>query len=163
MKTLLVMRHAKSSWDDPGQRDFDRPLNKRGKKDAPRMGRALAARGLHPDLVLASPAARVKLTLEAFLPAAGIEIEPRYEESLYGASAAEMMALVRRLPAAARCALLVGHNPGLEELVGRLSGSSGVTMSTAALACLEVPGETWSGVEDGGANLAWLLRPKELA
>lgn len=161
MKTLLLLRHAKSSWDDSSLRDFDRPLAPRGERDAPRMGKALKKRGPLPDVVISSPAQRARQTVEAFVAAAKLEAGPQFDERIYEASSAELMKLVRGLPDSASCILLVGHNPGFEDLVSRLTGKS-QRMPTAALACIEFKVEKWEDVEDGEGKLAWLLTPKEL-
>ena len=161
MKTLLLLRHAKSSWDDPTLRDFDRPLSARGKRDAPRIGKALEERGPLPDVILSSPAARAKETIEAVIQSAHITISPRFDESIYGASSSELIGVIRRLPAESSCALLVGHNPGFEDTVSRLTGAT-ERMPTAALACIEFQTEDWQDVEDGQGKLLWLLTPKQL-
>lgn len=161
MKTLLLLRHAKSSWDDASLRDFDRPLAPRGERDAPRMGKALGARGASPDLIVSSPAARARATIKSVIKAAKLELEPRFDESIYGASSAELMKLIRGLPDSSSSVLLVGHNPGFEDLVGRLTGSE-ERMPTAALACIEFQIRHWEDVEDEKGKLAWLLTPKQL-
>jgi phosphohistidine phosphatase len=161
MKTLLLLRHAKSDWDDPSLRDFDRPLAARGERDAPRIGKALRKRGLLPDLIISSPAARAKETIEAVITAAKMDADVHFDETVYGASSPELISLITRLPDAASCVLLVGHNPGLEDLVGRLSGSH-ERMPTAALACIEFQIDHWEDVNDGAGRLAWLLTPKQL-
>jgi len=161
MKTLLLLRHAKSDWGDSSLRDFDRPLSDRGERDAPRIGKALRKRGVTPDVIIASPAARAKQTVQAAMKAAKVELSVTFDESIYGASSAELMKLIRRLPDANRCALLVGHNPGFEDLVGRLTGSQ-ERMPTAALACIEFQIEHWNDVDDGKGKLVWLLTPKHL-
>ncbi len=161
MKTLLLLRHAKSSWDEPGLRDFDRPLAKRGRRDAPRMGEALRDRGPLPDHVLSSPAQRAKSTAKAFVKAAGLDIEPEFEGGIYDAPSSELMKIARRLPTASACALMVGHNPGFEDMVGRLTGAF-ERMPTAALACVEFDIDRWEDIDDGRGKLAWLLTPKQL-
>jgi len=161
MKTLLLLRHAKSDWDDPSLRDFDRPLSERGERDAPRIGKALRKRGPLPDFIVSSPAARAKATIKAVAKAAKLELEIRFDESVYGASTPELMRLIRKLPDTSSCALLVGHNPGFEDLVGRLSGLH-ERMPTAALACLEFHADHWDGINEGQGKLAWLITPKQL-
>jgi phosphohistidine phosphatase len=161
VKTLLLLRHAKSDWDDPKLRDFDRPLAARGKRDAPRIGKALQERGPTPDLIVSSPAARAKETIEAVIDSANLTRSPIFDESIYGASSAELIAIIRRLPIESSCALLVGHNPGFEDTVSRLTGAH-QQMPTAALACIEFPVERWEDVEDAGGRLIWLLTPKRL-
>jgi phosphohistidine phosphatase len=161
MKSLLLLRHAKSNWDNPSLRDFDRPLAARGERDAPRVGKALRKRGQLPDLIISSPAARAKATIKAVMKAAKLDQEPQFEGAVYGASSAELLKLIRRLPNASACALLVGHNPGFEDLVGRLTGSH-ERMPTAALARIEFQIDHWEDVEDGKGSLAWLMTPKQL-
>jgi phosphohistidine phosphatase len=161
MKTLLVLRHAKSSWDDLGLPDFDRPLARRGERDAPRMGKALARRGPLPEVILSSPAVRARQTVEAFAEAAGLEVEPKFDRSLYGAAADALLEAIRRLPQAKSCALLVGHNPGLEDLLSQLTGKR-EEMPTAALACLDFDVPAWKDADQGGGKLRWSLSPKQL-
>jgi len=161
MKTLLLLRHAKSDWDDPSLRDFDRPLAARGERDAPRIGKALRKRGILPDLIISSPAARAKATIEAVTRAAKMNLEIRFDEVVYGASSPELISLIRGLPEKDSCLLLVGHNPGFEDLVGRLSGSH-ERMPTAALACIEFQADRWEDINDGEGKLLWVLTPKKL-
>jgi len=162
MKTLLLLRHAKSDWDDPSLRDFDRPLAARGERDAPRIGKALRKRGPLPDLIVSSPAARAKATVDAVIRAAKLDLEIRFDEAVYGGSSPELISLIKRLPDGSSCVMVVGHNPGFEDLVGRLSGSHD-RMPTAALACIEFQIDHWEDVNDGEGKLAWLLTPKQLS
>ena len=161
MKTLLLLRHAKSSWGDSSLADFDRPLAPRGLKDAPRMGRALKAQGVVPDLIISSPAVRAKETVEAVVAAAGLSVSPEFDQNIYEASTAELMKLVRSISDSKSCALLVGHNPGFENLLSRLTGDS-ESMPTAALACMEFQIDSWNNIEEGEGKLAWFLTPKTL-
>lgn len=161
MKTLLLLRHAKSDWGDPSLSDIDRPLATRGKRDAPRVGKALRKRGPLPDLIISSPAARANATIVALMKAAKLDGEPRFDEAIYGASSAELMKLIGFLEDGSFCALLVGHNPGFEDLLERLTGSN-ERMPTAALACIEFQVDHWEDVEDGKGRLAWLLTPKQI-
>lgn len=161
MKRLLLLRHAKSDWDDSSLRDFDRPLAPRGERDAPRIGKALRKSGVVPDLIVSSPAARARATIEAVTQAAKLANEIEFDEAVYGASSAELMKLIRRLPDRSECTLLVGHNPGFEDLLGRLTGSH-ERMPTAALACVEFDIDRWDDVEDKKGRLVWLLTPKHL-
>ena len=161
MKTLLLLRHAKSSWDHPSMRDFDRPLADRGKRDAPRIGRALKEREPVPDLIISSPAARARETVEAVIKSAGLTASLQFDESIYDASLAELMRLVRGLPDQTSCVLMVGHNPGFEGLVNRLTGAS-ERMPTAALASIEFQVDHWQDVEDGQGKLLSVLTPRQL-
>jgi phosphohistidine phosphatase len=161
MKTLMLLRHAKSSWDDAGLRDFERPLSDRGRRAAPRMGKALAERGPSPDMIISSPAIRAKQTVEAFVKAAGFDIQPKLDGRIYEAPSAELMKLIRGLPNTRNTVLLVGHNPGFEETLARITGAY-ERMPTAALACIELGVDRWEDVEDSGGRLAWFLTPKML-
>ncbi len=161
MKTLLLLRHAKSSWSDPALRDFYRPLNKRGLKAAPLIGRFMRKRKLRPDLILSSPANRARQTTELVVEAAGLETEPRFNESLYEASAVQLLEIVSQVGDDAGEVMLVGHNPGLEDLLVSLTGEAR-RMPTAALARISLDIERWSEVRETGGQLEWLVKPKEL-
>lgn len=167
-RELFILRHAKSDWGSDAERDFDRPLNGRGKKDAPRMGRWMKERGLIPDLVISSPAKRAKGTVKAVIKALGMsKNDIHWEEGIYEASLPALLELLRGLPPAARRVLLVGHNPGLEELVTYLVSPSQLPdppvgfLKTATLAWLEFDAP-WKETERGGADLAQLMRPKQV-
>jgi phosphohistidine phosphatase len=160
MKTLLLLRHAKSSRDDISLRDIDRPLEDRGRRDAPRMGELLKERGPLPDMVISSPAVRARETAELFTAAAGLNFGLRFDEKIYDATSADLLKVIRHIPDKSSCAMLVGHNPGFEDLVSRLTGSH-KNMPTAALACIEFKIKSWDDVEDGQGNLLWLLTPKQ--
>jgi phosphohistidine phosphatase len=162
MKTLVLLRHAKSDWEDVRLRDMERPLAKRGLRDAPRMGKALKKQGNLPDLILCSPATRARQTLELFKDAAKLDAPVEFEQNIYEASTAELMHIVRRLPDERNCVLMVGHNPGFENLLSRLIGVERL-MPTAALVCIELPVDHWQDVEDGEGKLQWFLLPKSLA
>lgn len=161
MKTLLVMRHAKSSWGDPGLADFDRPLNERGLEAAPLMGRYMRGHGLRPDLILCSTAARARQTAALVAGAAGFDAELRHDERIYEATSARLVEVVSQADESADALLVVGHNPGLEELIERLTGESR-RMPTAALARVQLDVERWAKLRDGCGRLEWLLKPKEL-
>jgi phosphohistidine phosphatase len=162
MKTLLILRHAKSSWDDPALDDHERPLNARGLRDAPRMGRLMAREGCLPDLVVSSTAVRARTTARIALAAADCEAPLTLSEDLY---LADPSVYVRSLEAAddgLNRIMVVGHNPGLEDLIGRLTGRN-ERMPTAALAILRVPFESWAEIEcPPGCKLLHVWRPKEL-
>lgn len=163
------MRHAKSSWNDPALRDFDRPLNERGEKAAPLVGEWMRKQKLQPDSVISSPAERARRTIVLVMEAAKFELglykfeaEVRYDERLYGASAAQLLEVIRQIEPNINRVLLVGHNPGLEDLIETLTGEA-EHMPTAALACVNLNVEKWDGVDQGGGSLEWLMKPKELA
>ena len=161
MKTLFLLRHAKSSWDDPSLRDFDRPLNKRGRKAAPLIGKFMWKRKLRPDLVLSSPAKRAAQTTALVVDCAEIETEPRYDERLYGASASGLLEAISRIEDSANEVLLVAHNPGMQDMLERLTGEP-AQMPTAALARVTLDVERWNDVQEASGHLDWIVRPKEL-
>lgn len=157
MKTLTLLRHAKSGWDDPVQRDVDRPLNPKGRRAAATVGRHLRREGVAFDHVVASPALRVQQTLEEVAGGYGQPIVPVLDRRIYMASAATLIDIIRGLPDAAASALLVGHNPGLEDLVSLLT-SERVAMPTSALAVIALTGP-WSAAGHSAAVLKASGRP----
>jgi phosphohistidine phosphatase len=162
VKTLLLLRHAKSSWDDPGLDDHDRPLNKRGRRDAPRMGRLLRDEKLLPDVVLCSTAERARETADATSEASGFSGETRFLRGLYLASPADILAALRAIEADVRTAMVVGHNTGIEELLALLTGA-GEHLPTGALARISLPVKGWKELGPGvRGRLVGLWRPKDL-
>jgi phosphohistidine phosphatase len=162
MKTLYLLRHAKSSWKEPGLEDFDRPLNDRGRAAAPLVGRFIRKRQLTVDLLLSSPAARARQTAALVREAAGLSAEVLYDERIYEADAERLLEVVSQAAESADALMLVGHNPGMEELLGTLTGERR-EMPTAALACVVLDVEKWGKTRAGAGRLEWLVRPKELA
>ena len=142
MKTLLVLRHAKSSWNDPALDDHERPLNQRGRRDAPRMGALVREDGLIPDVVLSSDAVRARLTAEAVAETARYAGEILLDPRLYLASPADILSLLPTVRENAGTVMIVGHNPGLEKLVEHLTGEP-QDMPTAALAQIGLPIDQW--------------------
>ncbi len=168
MKTLTLLRHAKSGWNDSVARDFDRPLNAKGARAATAMGAHLRALGLAFDHMTASPAVRVVETLDHFGRGYGPLPDGHSDRALYLASAATLLDAVRALPADADTALLVGHNPGLEDLVLLLSaernplrGAVEEKFPTASVAVLELDGD-WAAADDGCGHLVRFVRPRDL-
>ena len=166
-RTLLVLRHAKSAWDTGAESDFERPLSKRGKKDAPRMGAWLRREGLVPDLVVSSPARRARQTVKRVCRESGCDAERVvWEPAVYGAGISELLGVLERCPPSAGRVLLVGHNPGLEDVVTFLDAAvqpppDGKLLPTAAVARLEMP-DDWSGLSRGSARLLGVQRPGDL-
>lgn len=162
MKTLLVLRHAKSSWDNVMLTDYERPLNKRGKIDAPRMGKLLREQDLVPDLIITSSAERALATAEAVALASGYEQEIRVTRSFYHADPEAYIDALRQLDDSLGRVMVVGHNPGMEELVEELT-DSWEAFPTAALAQIALPIAHWRELEDGvTGDLVNLWRPKEM-
>ena len=148
MKTLLILRHAKSSWKHPELSDHDRPLNKRGKHDAPLMGHLLKERGLIPDLIISSTAVRAKDTALAVAKAVGYNKEIIFYSTLYAASSnAYIKAIGSISDDDADCStiLVIGHNPGLEELIEVLTEEMH-ELATCELAVIEIPTKKWSNL-----------------
>jgi len=143
MKTLLLLRHAKSSWDDPTLDDHDRPLNARGKEDAPRMGAVLCEVGLVPQRILSSTAKRARKTAVRVARACNYAGYPDLLRDLYLAEPATFLRILQSVTDDPQRVLLVGHNPGLENLLTFLTGVE-EPLPTAALACLELPIARWS-------------------
>jgi phosphohistidine phosphatase len=163
MKTLLILRHAKSSWKDPDLADHDRPLNKRGKKDAPEMGKLIKKQKLKPDRIISSTALRARKTAEEAAKNCRYVGEIRFENELYLARPGSIIEVLRKTegPSPDRI-MIVGHNPGLEELVGMLTGTKAL-FPTAALAQIELPINHWNELHlDTDGKLIHLWRPKEL-
>jgi len=162
MKTLLILRHAKSSRDDVSLPDHDRPLSKRGLRDAPRIGHLLCEERLVPDLILASTAVRALQTATFVAQASRYDRELRTLPELYLAEAAVYLSIVRRLDETHGRVMVVGHNPGIEELVLALTGRA-ESMPTAALAHIRFPADRWADVALAGpGELVNLWRPKQL-
>jgi phosphohistidine phosphatase len=170
VKTLTLLRHAKSGWDDAVQRDFDRPLNPKGRRAAALVGRHLRREGFGFDHIVASPALRVQQTLDEVASGYGRTIAPVWDRRIYLASAATLLDVVRDLPDAAPTALLVGHNPGLEDLVlllvpdavPGLRDAVEEKYPTASVAELHLPIDHWRDVAEGGARLNRFVRPRDL-
>jgi phosphohistidine phosphatase len=161
MRRLLILRHAKSSWDDPHLDDHDRPLNGRGKRDAPRVGERLREERILPDRIVSSTAVRARRTAEEVAEACGYDREIALAQRLYGAEPDDCLALLRELPDEDETVMLVGHNPCLEDLVARLAGRA-ERMPTAALAVFDLPLDSWAEITSGSrGKLLALWRPKE--
>ncbi len=169
MKTLMLLRHAKSSWKEEGIADHDRPLNKRGRKTAPVMGHLILEKQLVPDRILSSTAVRARKTAAAVAKACNYTNRIEHIEELYLATAGELLFQAQSRTGDAdddsgsiNRLMLVAHNPGMEDLVSRLSGHP-EPFPTAALAVFELGIESWRALELGvETSLLHLWRPKEL-
>ena len=168
MKRVYLLRHAKSSWDDPMLRDRERPLAPRGRKAAKRMGRWARKHDVRPQLVVCSSAVRARETLQRMLPGLG-DPEVWVEITLYAASAETLLDRIRALPAEVDDAMLVGHNPGIMDLVLLLARPGGLrdrasdNVPTGGLALLELDAGRWHDVSAGSATLRRFVVPRELA
>ncbi|MGE0007897.1 MAG: histidine phosphatase family protein [Parvibaculaceae bacterium] len=172
MLRLMLLRHAKSSWTDPGLDDHDRPLNPRGRRAAPRVGRFMRSRKLVPDLVLCSPARRARDTWKLASAALGAAPRLLMEEALYDfGNGGRILDTVRARAGAATSVLAVGHNPSIERLARRLAGKGDAKLRkrlagkypTGALAVISFDAADWDAVEDGKGTLAVFVRPRDLA
>ncbi len=156
------MRHAKSSWDAPELSDHDRPLNRRGKRDAPRMAQWLFEYGIIPDRIVSSTAKRARKTAEEIANRCGIAERLELNRELYFGDPESWVELLRDTETEAACVMLVGHNPGLEDFLEQLTGQY-ERLPTAAIAHVELPAETWREFRiEGGGRLVTVQRPKEL-
>jgi phosphohistidine phosphatase len=167
MKILTLLRHAKSGWDDGSLRDFDRPLNPRGRRAARTVGAEMRRLGLRFDAVVASPARRVIETIEEVEQSFG-RIAPRFDERLYLASTETLLEVAREADDAVERLLLVGHNPGLESIVLRLSATgplrdeAEIKYPTSTVAELTLEATSWRQIADGAAVLTRFIRPRDL-
>jgi phosphohistidine phosphatase len=167
-RTLHLLRHAKSSWDDQSLADHERPLSPRGVRDAKRIGKHLGTLPAPPDLVLCSSAVRTRQTLDLVKSSLG-DATVHVEEGLYGASAADLLERLRGLPEAAGSALVIGHNPGIQDLTldlaapGPLLDAVSVKFPTCALATLALGERTWSSLSAGDAELVGFTIPRDLS
>lgn len=167
MKVLGLLRHAKADFDDAGTRDFDRGLSERGRRGAALIGRHIAEQAIDWDRVIASPAERVRRTIEA----TALALEPIFDERAYLAEPAALIDMLRTAPDEAAAILLVGHNPGLHELLfwladpddeSALIAQASDEFPTAAFALLELEIDDWAGLAPGCGKLIRFTRPRDL-
>ena len=170
-RTLLLLRHAKSSWDDPGLADFDRALARRGREAAPRIGAEMARQGWLPDRALVSTAARTRQTWALVAAELPREVHASFEDAIYEAPALRILAAIREAPETAASLVVVGHNPGMEDLAALLASPDSdpdalarmrAKFPTAALARFVFDGD-WAGLGPGGARLAGFIAPGDVS
>ena len=162
MKTLILVRHAKSSRDDPAIDDFDRPLKKRGERDIPVMGRRLAARAGRPDGMVASPARRALETAVGL--AKTLDYPPERiatDRRIYEADAAALLDVVREMDPRWRSAVLVGHNPGLTDLAEALTGGRVENLPTCGLLAIECAAASWKSLAIACGRLTFVDNPRQ--
>ncbi|WP_422061785.1 SixA phosphatase family protein [Sphingopyxis sp.] len=172
MKTLTILRHAKSGWDVQVERDFDRPINARGRRGAEIIGQYVKRQAMPVDRIIASPAVRVTETLDLFQPAANLDrIEPHWDRRIYLASAATLIDVIRDMGRESTDLLISGHNPGLEDLVlmlvpegegGALRAEVEEKLPTSALVRLELDIADWHDLDVDMARIAAFVRPRDL-
>lgn len=168
---LALLRHAKSSWDASGIDDFARPLNDRGRKAARRIGRELKNRGIRFDQVIASPAVRVRETLDGLAKGYGELPGIDFEDRIYGAGLGTLVEIVRRIPGQVHAPLMVGHNPGFQQLAvalakddaGGLRHTVVDKFPTAGFALIVLPARSWDAIEVSTGEIRELILPRELA
>ena len=160
MKHLYLVRHAKSSWDEPGLSDFDRPLNKRGKKDAPLMGEIIAGKKIKPEIIISSPAQRARKTALAFAEAFGIKKnEIIFDEKVYEASPADLMEIIQNINDDVKSVMLFGHNPGLTNLSNSLSKKNIDNIPTCGIVALKI-NASWKNLSQSPVELEFFEYPK---
>ena len=162
MKTLFLLRHAKSSWNDERLQDFDRQLNSRGRKAAESIAGFMNQKKVAPELVLSSPAIRARETIDIVYKAARLRSELRYDQRIYDAGPLRLLEVISEVEEDKNRVLLVGHNPGLEGLLEILAESA-EHMATCSLARIDFKVTKWNKVLEAKGTLEWIVKPKELA
>src|SRR5687767_14363498 len=161
MKILLLLRHAKSENAVPGMADCDRAVNDRGRKEAQAIGKLMQEQNVRCDLVLSSPARRARETTELVLSSAQLTPEVRYDQQIYEASPLTLLEVVATVSEEHSAVLVVGHNPGIEELLQMLTNRA-EHMATGTLAKIDLEGDGWGKVEKQKGKLNWIMRPTDL-
>ena len=161
MKTLLLLRHAKSGWKDADMRDFDRPLTMRGQRDASVISRYLRKHSIKPDALISSPAERARETVNLIARIGKLQAPLRFDERIYEAHAGNLVEVVSQIGEEFSSALMVGHNPGFSDLVQHLTGEES-PMPTAALAQLSLDIDQWKEVRPGCGELKRMTKPKDI-
>jgi phosphohistidine phosphatase len=163
MRTLYLIRHAKSSWDNPALRDFQRPLNERGLQDAPRMARILRERGVQPDLIVTSPARRALTTAQFFAAEFGLaEADFQQNEDIYEAQPLQILRVISGLPDAANTVLLFGHNPTFTDVANRFTEDFIPNVPTCGIVRIESSAQSWNELYEGNAKVTACFFPKEV-
>lgn len=163
VKNLFLVRHAKSDWSNPGQKDFDRELNSRGVSDAPRMGRKLYELGVKPELVISSPAARATLTAEYISEQLHYDSEKiLLNEEVYEASVRSLLAVINAIPDHYNNVLMVGHNPAFTYIAESLTKQPIDNIPTCGIVHIEFNIDSWMEVSGGTGNLKWFIFPKKV-
>lgn len=160
MKELILIRHAKSSWKDSSLDDFDRPLNKRGKKNAPFMAKRLKKKGFKPDLIISSPSLRTKLTLDYFLKEFKYKKDVNFEDSIYEAPYENLLNVIRNVPNSVNQLFLIGHNPGLNDLSDFLLGGFYENIPTSGVLKIVFYTDSWKDISKNNSKLEFFEYPK---
>ncbi len=160
MKTLFILRHAKSSWDNADSADFDRPLNKRGLETAPLVGEIIRQNNFQIDSIISSPAKRAGQTAILVREAAQIKAEILFNDRIYEANPHRLLQIASELDDEIAAPMFVGHNPGLEGLIKMLTEET-EPMPTAALAVIDLKIDNWKSIHIDCCNLRTIIRPKD--
>lgn len=160
MKELILIRHAKSSWSNPLLDDFERPLNKRGEKNAPFMAKVLKQKGLTPDLIISSPSIRTKQTLDYFIQEFDYKGEIIFEESIYEAPFENLLKVIKNIDDKYKTIFLFGHNPGLNDLVDFLIGNFEENIPTSGVLQLNFDIKKWENLKEKIGILEFFIYPK---
>ena len=160
MKTLFVLRHAKSSWEDRELADFDRPLNARGRDAAPFMGEVMKGYEFEPEIILSSPAVRARETARLVKESAGLKASIKFHERIYEASPQALQQVASSIDDSFASAMMVGHNPGMEGFVRLLTGKV-ESMTTATLAIIDLDIAGWEQIDNMTGKLRQIIRPKD--
>ena len=161
MRTLYLLRHGKSSWKDATLQDFERPLKSRGRDAAEQMGRFLDSKKVTVGALISSPSVRTRQTIDIVLRHAQLGVEPQFDQRIYEASLPTLVHVVSEIPDDRKTAMLVGHNPGMEEMLAFLTRESR-HMPTCALAKISVDVSTWKEAGRSAGKLEWFVTPKDL-
>lgn len=160
MKTLILVRHAKSSWKHPDLEDFDRPLNKRGSKDAPKMGRRLAKAGILPDLIISSPARRAYNTAMIIAVEIGYDKEIQKDKTIYEAATSDLLEVIRAIDDKYKVVMMIGHNPAFTSLSYYLTRHSVTNIPTAGVFTIDFSKDSWADVSQGSGKFISFDYPK---
>ena len=164
MKNLFLTRHAKSSWSNPGLADIDRPLNERGKKTAPFMGKLIVDKGEKPELLISSPANRALSTAKAFGEVMGlVENDIIVNRAIYGAGAQQLLELVQNQDDLHKSIMLFGHNPTFTSFVNMLTGSDIMNVVTCGVVRIDFEYSSWADIDFGSGRLVYYEYPKKYA
>ncbi len=161
MKYLYLVRHAKSSWSDLSLDDFDRPLNKRGKHNAPFMGEKLRKRGVKPDIILSSPALRAKKTAQKIAKELGYPVQKiKWRKGIYEATESHLLAILQSVKKELKTVMMVGHNPEFTQFSNMLCDSYIYNIPTSGVVCIQFDVEKWSEVSEKSGELLFFDYPK---
>ena len=162
MKTLYLVRHAKSSWKYPRLDDFERPLNKRGRKNAPFMGSILKKLKVAPDIIISSPANRAATTARIIADAIDYPlVKIRYEETIYATSEYDLLQVLQQLDDAVSQAMLVSHNPAITDLANSIGDTAISNIPTCGVCCVDLNISSWAKIEDQRGKLKFFEFPKK--